>query len=223
MRPCVLWMLAAVLAAGCAEQECETCVPQPEVKSGRGAVARIVTVGGEMTFLTGELVHVGQQAPDFRVVGADLRPVSLADYRGKVLVLASVPSLDTQVCSAETRRFNREAAGLGADVAILVISMDLPFAQQRWCAAEGVDRVVTLSDHREASFGTSYGVLMLDRRLLARAVFVIDRQGIVRHVQVVREVRQEPDYEAVLSAVREADAAASSPAEKPLTGRVEND
>jgi thiol peroxidase len=110
--------------------------------------------------------------------------------------------LDTEVCSIETRRFNQEAAGLGGDVVIVTVSMDLPFAQKRWCGAAGVDRVVTLSDHRDASFGMAYGVLIKEVRLLARAVFVVDRAGVVRYVQLVPELGREPDYEAALAAVR---------------------
>jgi thiol peroxidase len=118
------------------------------------------------------------------------------------VVLAAVPSLDTSVCAMETRRFNQEAAGLDPDVQIITISMDLPFAQKRWCGAEGVARVKTLSDHRDAAFGQAYGVLIRELRLLARAIFVVDRQGVIRHVQLVKEVATEPDYAGVLDAVR---------------------
>src|SRR5690606_20549350 len=135
--------------------------------------ARTVTMRGNPRTLVGDEVKVGDQAPDFEVVNNDLQPVTLADYRGKVKVLLSVPSLDTGVCDQETRRFNEEAAGLGDDVVVLAISTDLPFAQKRWCAAAGVERVETLSDHRETSFGRAYGVLMDELRLLARAVFVV--------------------------------------------------
>ena len=114
-----------------------------------------------------------------------------------------MPSLDTDVCSTETRRFNQEAAGLGGDVVILTVSMDLPFAQKRWCGAAGVDRVVTLSDHRDASFGLAYGVLIKETRLLARSVFVVGRDGVVRYVELVPELGEEPNYEAALAAVRE--------------------
>jgi thiol peroxidase len=159
-------------------------------------------MGGNPVTLVGEGVKVGDKAPDFVVVGNDMQPVSFSSYLGKVCVLAAVPSLDTEVCSTETRRFNQEAASLGDDVVILTVSMDLPFAQKRWCGAAGVDRVVTLSDHRDASFGLAYGVLIKDVRLLARAVFVVDRDGVVRYVELVPEVGQEPDYEAALAAVR---------------------
>ncbi|UCH78431.1 MAG: thiol peroxidase [Candidatus Coatesbacteria bacterium] len=163
----------------------------------------VVTMGGNAVTLVGEEVKVGDRAPAFTAVNTELQPVALADYAGKVIVLAAVPSLDTEVCSIETRRFNAEAAGLGDDVSILTISMDLPFAQKRWCGAAGVDRVVTLSDHRDAAFGTAYGVLVKELRLLARAVFVVDREGVVRYVEFVPDSGQEPNYEAVLAAVKE--------------------
>jgi thiol peroxidase len=120
-----------------------------------------------------------------------------------VCILSAVPSLDTPVCDMETRRFNTEATSLGDDVVVLTISMDLPFAQKRWCGAAGVTKVVTLSDHREGAFGQAYGVLIPALRLLARAVYVIDRQGVVRHVELVREIASEPNYEAVLDAVKQ--------------------
>jgi len=118
-----------------------------------------------------------------------------------VCVISSVPSLDTPVCDIETRRFNEEAGTLGSDVVVLTVSMDLPFAQQRWCGAAGVTNVQTLSDHRDASFGRSYGVLIKELRLLARAVFVVDRGGTIQYIQVVNEIAEEPDYESVLAAV----------------------
>jgi thiol peroxidase len=163
----------------------------------------LVTMGGNPVTLVGDEVKVGDVAPDFVVVGNDMNPVEFSAYRGKVCVVAAVPSLDTEVCSTETRRFNVEAASLGEDVVILTVSMDLPFAQKRWCGAAGVDRVVTLSDHRDASFGQAYGVLIKEARLLARAVFVVDGDGVVRYVELVPELGEEPNYEAALAAVRE--------------------
>ena len=160
-----------------------------------------VTMKGNPLTLLGNEVNVGDVAPDFAVLSNDLSPVTLSSFRGKVCIVSSVPSLDTPVCDTETRRFNQEAGRLSSDVAVLVISMDLPFAQKRWCGAAGVTRVQTLSDHRDASFGTSYGVLIKELRLLARAVFVVDRNGIVQYVQLVKEITQEPDYDAVLAAV----------------------
>jgi thiol peroxidase len=162
-----------------------------------------VTMRGNPLTLVGNELNVGEPAPDVEVLDNDLNPVKLSDYKGKVCILSTVPSLDTPVCDMETRRFNQEAADLGSDVAILTISTDLPFAQKRWCGAAGVDRVVTLSDHRDAAFGKAYGVLIKELRLLARAVFVVDREGIVRYCQLVAEIAQEPDYDAVIGAVKE--------------------
>jgi thiol peroxidase len=138
----------------------------------------------------------------FTVLANDLSSVSLSSYQGKICVLSSVPSLDTPVCDLETRRFNEEASRLGMENLILTISMDLPFAQKRWCAAAGVSKVQTLSDHREASFGTSFGVLIKELRVLARAVFIVDRQGTLQYIQLVKELTKEPDYEAVLDSLR---------------------
>lgn len=161
----------------------------------------MITMKGNPLTLVGKALKVGEPAPDFEVLDNDLTVVSLSSFKGKVCVISTVPSLDTPVCDMETRRFNEEAGKLGAEVRILAISMDLPFAQKRWCGAAGVDKVVTLSDHRDASFGTTYGVLIKELRLLARAVFVLDREGTVRYIQIVKEVTDEPDYNAVLEAV----------------------
>ena len=157
---------------------------------------------GNPLTLVGDEVKEGDRAPDFVALGQDMGEVKLSSFEGKVRVISAVPSLDTPVCDTQTRRFNKEASALGPDVAVLTVSMDLPFAQKRWCGAAGVERVETLSDHRNASFGTSYGVLIKELRLLARAVFVVDRDGMVRHVQLVGEIADEPDYDAVLKAVK---------------------
>ncbi len=164
--------------------------------------AGIITMKGNPLTLVGKQPKVGEHAPDFEVLDNDLSPVRLSSFRGKVCVIASVPSLDTPVCDMETRRFNEEAGILGPDVAILTISMDLPFAQKRWCGAAGVDKVTTLSDHLSASFGEAYGVLIKEMRLLARAVFVVDGEGVVQYVQIVKEVTDEPDYGDVLEALK---------------------
>jgi thiol peroxidase len=161
----------------------------------------IITMRGNPLTLMGKELKVGDSAPDFEVLDNDLSPFKLTSFRGKVCIISSVPSLDTPVCDMETRRFNQEAAKLSADVQILTISMDLPFAQKRWCGAAGVDKLVTLSDHRNASFGTAYGVLIKELRLLARSVFVVDREGIIKYIQMVNEISQEPDYDAILNAV----------------------
>jgi thiol peroxidase len=151
----------------------------------------------------GTELQVGDKAPDFVAVDNDLNPVSFDSFRGKVCIVSSVPSLDTPVCDMETRRFNDEAGRLGDDVEILTISMDLPFAQKRWCGAAGVDRVQTLSDHRDAAFGQAYGVLIKGLRLLARAVFVVDKEGSIRYMELVKEIASEPDYDAVMTALKE--------------------
>lgn len=162
----------------------------------------LVTVRGNPVTLLGNEVIVGDTAPNFVAVGKDLKPVEFSSFKGKVCIISSVPSLDTPVCDTQTRRFNQEAGRLGPDVAILTISMDLPFAQSRWCAAAGVDAVTTLSDHRDASFGQAYGVLIKELRLLARAVFVVDRDGKIQHIHLVNETAQEPNYDAVLEATK---------------------
>jgi len=162
----------------------------------------IITMRGNPLTLVGNEVRVGDAAPDFVVLDNSLSPVRFSSYRGKICILSSVPSLDTPVCDMETRRFNQEAAHLGGDVAVLTISMDLPFAQKRWCAAADVNKVQTLSDHRDASFGTAYGVLIKELRLLARAVFLVDRKGVLQYVQLVKEVSREPDYDEVLNALK---------------------
>ncbi len=166
--------------------------------------AGLVTLKGNPVALLGNEVKVGDKAPDFEAVGEDMKPVRLSDFRGKVAIIASVPSLDTPVCDIETKKFNEAAGKLGSDVAVLVLSMDLPFAQKRWCASAGASNVKALSDHRKAEFGMAYGVLIEELRLLARAVFVVGRDGIVRHAQIVKETASEPDYEAALAAAREA-------------------
>jgi thioredoxin-dependent peroxiredoxin len=161
-----------------------------------------VTFLGNPLTLIGKEIKVGDKAPEFQVLDNDLNPVSQSSFQGKIIILASVPSLDTPICDLETRRFNAEAANLGADIQILTISMDLPFAQKRWCGTAGVERIVTLSDHRDASFGTAYGVLIKELRLLARAIFIIDRQDIIRYIQIVKELTEEPDYETVLEFIK---------------------
>jgi thiol peroxidase len=159
-----------------------------------------VTMHGNPLTLLGTEVKVGEGAPEFTALSNDLAPVELSSFRGKTVILTSVPSLDTPVCDVETRRFNEEAEKLGDGVVVLTISMDLPFAQKRWCAAAGISAVQTLSDHRDAAFGEAYGLLIKELRLLARAVLVIDKEGIIRHAELVKEIAEEPDYDAALAA-----------------------
>ncbi|SHF44710.1 thiol peroxidase, atypical 2-Cys peroxiredoxin [Caldanaerobius fijiensis DSM 17918] len=161
-----------------------------------------VTFNGAPVTLIGPALKVGDKAPDFKVLNSNLEEETLDTTRGKIRLIVSVPSLDTPVCDTETRRFNKEATSFSPDVEVIVISMDLPFAQKRWCAAAGIDRVRALSDHREASFGKNWGVLIKELRLLARAVFVVDKDDIIRYVEYVKEITQEPDYDAALSVVK---------------------
>lgn len=165
-------------------------------------MANVTFKNGPVTLLGNE-VKVGDKAPDFTVLANDLSQVTLQDSQGKVRVFSVVPSLDTGVCDAQTRKFNEAAAELGDDVVIYTVSMDLPFAQKRWCGAAGVDAVKTVSDHREASFGEAYGVHIKELRLLTRAVFVVDADGNVTYVEYVPEATDHPDYEAAIDAVKQ--------------------
>lgn len=162
---------------------------------------KITSKGNPLTLL-GEEIKVGDKAPDFTVLSAGLAPVKLSDYDGKVRVIAIYPSIDTGVCQAQNRRFNAEASNLG-DAVILSVSCDLPFAQSRFCAAEGLDKVITLSDHKDVDFGTKYGFLIKELRLLARGTVIVDKDGIVKYVEYVPEISTEPNYEAAIQAVKE--------------------
>lgn len=165
----------------------------------------LIEVGGKGATIIGEDIEVGQIAPDFTLHGLDWSIVNgLADTEGKVRILAPVPSLDTATCDRETRRFNQEAVSLDNDIVIIVISTDLPYAQKRWCGAAGIDQVMVLSDHMNAEFGEKYGCLIKERRILRRAVFVIDRQDKVRYVAYMPALGVEPNYEEVLEAARAA-------------------
>jgi thiol peroxidase len=163
---------------------------------------RTVTFKGTPLTLIGAELKPGDSAPDATLVTQDLQTVHLKDYFGKVLLISVVPSLDTGVCSAQTRRFNEEASRLPDGVRVLTVSMDLPFAQKRFCGEADINRIEVLSDHRDASFGQAYGTLIKELRLNARAVFVIDPAGIVRYVEYVPEITEHPNYEAALNAVR---------------------
>ncbi len=162
----------------------------------------IITFKGNPMTLLGPEVKVGDAAPDFQVVDNGLQPVTLASAKGKVQLITVVPSLDTPVCDTMTRKFNEEAAKLPADVAVYTVSMDLPFAQKRWCGNAGIEKVQTLSDYQERSFGLAYGVLIKELKLLARSVFVIDKAGKVAYREIVKEVTAEPDYAAALAAAK---------------------
>ncbi len=163
---------------------------------------KVITMEGCPLTLRGSTIQEGQTAPDYTVVDKHLSPVKLSDFSGKTIVISSVPSLDTGICDKQTRRFNDEATKLGKNVVVLTISMDLPFAQSRWCQVAGVKRVKTLSDYRMADFGMKYGLLIMELRLLARAVIVVDRGGVIRYKQIVPEITNEPDYDAAITCVK---------------------
>lgn len=165
-------------------------------------MAQVTFINNPVT-LVGKEVVVGQKAPNFTVLANDLSPVTLQDSAGKVRLISVVPSLDTGVCSIQTNKFNESAASLGEDVVILTVSVDLPFAQKRWCGANAADAIQTVSDHRDVSFGEAYGVLMQELRLLARSIFVVDRNDVVTYVEYVSEGTNHPDYEKALEAVKE--------------------
>ncbi|MCI1858377.1 MAG: thiol peroxidase [Sporolactobacillus sp.] len=162
----------------------------------------VATAGGNPITLLGPELKPGDKAPDF-TVNKDLNTeVGLEDYEGKVKLISVVPSLDTSVCSAQTRRFNEEAASLGDHVAVLTISVDLPFAQSRFCSTAGIDRLDTLSDYKSHSFGLNYGVLIKELQLDMRSIFVLDEQNVVRYVEYVNEMTHHPNYDAALKAIR---------------------
>jgi thiol peroxidase len=162
----------------------------------------IVTFKGNPVTLLGPALKVGDKAPDFRVVNNSLTPVTLADFSGKIKIISAVPSLDTPVCDMETRRFNQEAALLPDKAVILTISMDLPFAQSRWCGAAGINLVKTLSDYQDRSFALAYGVLIKELQLLTRSIFILDSNDTIRYIQHVGEITHEPDYTEVMGAVK---------------------
>lgn len=163
---------------------------------------RTITLNGNLQTLLGEEVKINQTAPEFEVVDLNMKPFHFAGTGGKVTIISSVSSLDTAVCDVETRHFNQQAAKLGDQVEILTISMDLPFAQRRWCGAAGIDKVKVFSDYQRSSFGNAYGVLIKESRLLARCIFVLDKSSKVKYIQLVPEIGQEPDYQAVIEAVQ---------------------
>ena len=164
-------------------------------------MAQVTFINKPVT-LIGNEVKVGDNAPDFKVLANDLSEVTLKDSEGKIRLFSVVPSLDTGVCDQQTRKFNEVASELGDNVIIYTVSMDLPFAQKRWCGAAGIKNVVTVSDHRDVSFGDAYGVHMKELRLLARSIFVVDEAGKVAYVEYVSEGTNHPNYEAAIEAVK---------------------
>lgn len=183
-----LMLLSLILLASCARN--------PVTRTG------VVTARGNPVTLEGTSrgVGIGEHAPDFTAVANDMTEASLSDYRGKTVILSTVPSLDTGVCDKETREFNTRALGLSEGIVVLTVSMDLPMAQKRWCGAAGVDRVVTLSDSKRREVGDRYALRIRESGLLARSVTVIDPVGVVRYQQIVPEVTTEPDYDAAINA-----------------------
>ena len=165
-----------------------------------------VTFQGNPLTLLGEEVKIGQKAPGFTVLDSDLQEVNLDTFAGKVKLIASVPSLDTPVCDLEIKRFNEEASKIAGDVVILFISMDLPFAQKRFCQSFDITKVKTLSDHKTADFGNKYGVLIKELRLLSRAIFVIDKSDVISYIECVKEIADQPNYEEALEALKKASA-----------------
>jgi thioredoxin-dependent peroxiredoxin len=162
----------------------------------------VVTFKGGPLTLIGKELKVGDRAPDFAVTAQDLSAVSFSKFKGKVCIVTSVPSLDTPVCDIMTRHFAKDAIALGGNVAVLTISMDLPFAQKRWCVGAEVKEINVLSDYKDASFGRTWGLLIKELHLEARAVYVIDTTGVVRYAQIVKEMTQEPDYAAAIAAAK---------------------
>ena len=162
----------------------------------------VVTLKGNSLTLLGEEIKVGQKAPGFVVLDSGLQEVSLDAFAGKVKLIASVPSLDTPVCDIEIKRFNEEASKISEDIVILFISVDLPFAQQRFCQSFDITKVKALSDHRMADFGNKYGVLIKELRLLSRAIFVVDKSDMISYVEYVKEIGDQPDYDRALEALK---------------------
>lgn len=164
--------------------------------------AGLVTFAGNPLILLGDGVKVGDKAPDFTAVDKDLKEVRLSEFLGKVKIISVTPSLDTPVCDLQARKFNEEAQNLPGDVVVLNVSMDLPFAIARYCADAGLDKVKAVSDHREAAFGVAYGVLIKGLRLLARSIFVLDKNNVIRYLEIVPEVTNQPNYDRALEEAR---------------------
>jgi len=159
----------------------------------------VITFQGSPLTLIGPALRAGDKAPGFTVLDGELKPLSLKDFAGKTKIISVTPSLDTPVCDLQLRRFNAEAAKMSGDRAVLNISMDLPFAITRFCTSAGIDKVKALSDHRDASFGAAYGVLIKELRLLARAIFIIDTNDVIQYTEIVPDITNHPDYDKALS------------------------
>lgn len=157
-----------------------------------------VKFGGNAVTLYKDVVKIGEKAPNFSAINNDLKPISLSDFKGKVKLISVFPSIDTSVCSIQNRRFNKEAGAFGDKVAFIAISNDLPFALKRFCGAEGITNLTTLSDHRDTEFGKKYGFLINELRLLARGVVIIDENDVVQYVELLPEIGHEPDYDSAI-------------------------
>ncbi len=162
-----------------------------------------VTFAGNPVTVVGAELAVGQKAPDFSLTANDLSTKTLADYEGKVKVISVIPSIDTGVCDAQTRWFNQNVTALGEDVVVLTVSVDLPFAQKRWCAASGIENVVTLSDYKTVEFGKSYGFLIEELRLLSRGIVILDKENVVRYVEYVPEITTAVNFDVAVTATKE--------------------
>jgi thiol peroxidase len=162
----------------------------------------IISVNGNPLTLIGNEVKVGDRAPYFKAIDKDLKEVDSREFSGKNIIISVTPSLDTPVCDLQLKRFNKEAADLGPNTQVINISVDLPFAIARFCNANGIDRVLTLSDHRDVDFGTKFGVLIKENRLLARSVFIIDKEGKIRYIEIVPDITNHPDYERAIGELK---------------------
>ena len=162
-----------------------------------------MSIGSNEFPVIGDMLIIGDSAPDFKLTANNWSSKSLSDYTGKVKILSIVPSLDTSVCSAQTHRFNQEASSFGQDIVILTVSADLPYAQSRWCGAEGVERIETLSDHKDMNFSTAYGVHVADLRICQRAAFVVDQNNVIQYAEYVPAIGNEINFAAVLSKAKE--------------------
>lgn len=165
--------------------------------------ARTVTHKGQKLTLVGQPLKVGDLAPDVELTANDFSTAKLSAYAGKTRLINVVYSLDTSICDAQTHKFNEEATKLGGDVVVLTVSADLPMSQKRWCGASGLNNVITLSDHKTMAFSDAYGTHIKERRVTSRAVFVVDRGGIVRYVEYVPEISSHPNYDAALQALKQ--------------------
>jgi len=195
MRRMFILVLAVLCASSGCKEESSDISSLPERK---GVIQR---KGMPMTLLGPEL-KVGQKAPEFTVLDLDIKERKLSEFNGKFVVISSIPSVDTPMCNLQTLRLNQDAEKLIPDVVILTISWDLPFAQKRWCDEKSVSHTLLLSDYRDRTFGKAYGLIIKERMLLARAVIIIDRQGIIRYLHIVKEQFSQPDYDDLLKALQ---------------------